>query len=76
MTTTERRTIPNEEFYCRFIAPEERKDRWTSPWDGGFRWYELKTTSWRLNGTDPQKIGDEFANVFGQSGGYEMLRLI
>jgi hypothetical protein len=39
MITTERR-IDGEEFYCRFIAPEERKNRWTSPWDGGFRWFE------------------------------------
>ena len=33
-----RRPDDNEEFYRRFTAPEERKQR-IKPWCGGFRWF-------------------------------------
>jgi hypothetical protein len=36
----QRRPIPNEEFHRRFTSPEDRKDRWLSPWEGDFRWFE------------------------------------
>jgi hypothetical protein len=39
MATAARRTYPNEEFYRRFISPEERKERRLTPWRGDFRWF-------------------------------------
>jgi hypothetical protein len=34
-----RRAVPNEGFYRRFLAPEERKERRLDPWCGDFRWF-------------------------------------
>jgi hypothetical protein len=40
MAGVERRIGPNDEFHRRFVAPEERKERWLTPWRGDFRWFE------------------------------------
>ena len=59
MASVERRVGPNDEFYRRFIAPEERKDRRPTSWRGEFRWFE----SSNVLPLEQYRSGEEWAST-------------